>query len=92
MDSLKGILGANGSFGNRDARWVHEITKIMGREDTEVIVSGTLQMIGEIIATADRDSNGKRPGLGLSRGFGEFDCGDDVMDAIYAIEYYFKTM
>lgn len=33
-----------------------------------------------------------RPGMGLSRGFGEFDCGDEVKDAVRAVEHYFRSM
>ena len=35
---------------------------------------------------------GTRPGMGLSRGFGEFDCGDEVKDAVRAVEHYFRSM
>lgn len=34
----------------------------------------------------------KRPGIGLSRGFGEFECGDEVMDAIHKLERYYHSM
>ena len=34
----------------------------------------------------------KRPGIGLSRGFGEFECGDEVLDAVYKLEDYYHSM
>lgn len=34
----------------------------------------------------------KRPGIGLSRGFGEFECGSEVLDAVYNLEDYYHSM
>jgi hypothetical protein len=34
----------------------------------------------------------KRPGIGLSRGFGEFECGDEVMEAVRKLERYYHSM
>lgn len=34
----------------------------------------------------------KRPGIGLSRGFGEFECGSEVLDAVYKLEDYYHSM
>lgn len=34
----------------------------------------------------------KRPGHGLVRGFDEFNCGREVMDAVQTLEIYFHNM
>lgn len=34
----------------------------------------------------------KRGGLGMARGFSDFECGDEVMCAVDALEHYFHNM
>jgi hypothetical protein len=30
--------------------------------------------------------------LGVSKGFGDFECGDEVLDAVYKLEDYYQSM
>ena len=66
---------------------------LLQRRKEKIIKDG----IEEMIADLERSKRGRRPGLGLSRGFGEilwigYDWQDEIMAAIDDIEDYYNNM
>jgi hypothetical protein len=73
------LQGLSGEYGRGKGAWVRELTGIVGHDKVEVVVRGTLEMVGAIIANAERNSDGSY----TDKGKAYVEAGETIIRDIY---------